>query len=208
MTSVAIVDYGLCNLDSITRAVEECGGKPFVTSDARDLAPADRIILPGVGSFGAAMRNLRAAGLDRALADAVLGERTPLLGICLGMQLLADEGTEGGDCAGLGILTGRVVRLDAGRSSDGRPARIPHIGWNDVHPVRPSPLFAGLDHGADFYFVHSYHLQARAEDRLATIDYCGTTTAAAGRDHIFAVQFHPEKSQAAGFRLLRNFLAY
>lgn len=202
MGLVAIVDYRLCNLDSIARAVEECGGTPLVTRDPADLVRVERIILPGVGAFAAAMANLRADGFDAALPEAVLRHGKPLLGICLGMHLLAEQGSEGGEHAGLGLLRGRVVKLNGGTGQ-----RVPHIGWNDVTPVDGAPLFAGLPQGSDFYFVHSYHLQSPPEETLATIDYCGTTVAAAGRDHIQAVQFHPEKSQTAGFRVLRNFLA-
>ncbi len=210
MTSVAIIDYRLCNLDSIARAVEECGGKPIVTGDPRDLARVDRAILPGVGSFGAAMANLRAAGFDKALPDAVLGEKLPLLGICLGMQLLAERGTEHGDHTGFGLLHGAVVKLKP-RSigGNGAPAeRVPHIGWNDVTARAATPLFDGIAAGTDFYFVHSYRLESPAEETWGVVDYCGDTVASAGRDNIMAVQFHPEKSQAAGFRLLKNFLAY
>jgi len=210
VTSVAIIDYRLCNLDSIARAVEECGGRPIVTQDPHDLGRVDRVILPGVGSFGAAMANLRAAGFDKALPDAVLGEKLPLLGICLGMQLLAERGTEHGDHAGLGLLRGTVTKLQPRPSGgNGAPAeRVPHIGWNDVTPTGSSPLWEGLAPGTDFYFVHSYRLESPPGETLGTTECCGTTVASAGRDNIMAVQFHPEKSQVAGFRLLKNFLAF
>lgn len=208
MTSVAIIDYHLCNLDSIARAVAECGAEVAVTDDPRTLSNVDRIILPGVGSFGAAMANLSSAGFDTALREAVIGRGLPLLGICLGMQLLGQRGTEHGDHAGLSLLHGTVVRLDPAAATDPTPARVPHIGWNDVTMTKPSPLFEGIADGTDFYFVHSYHLESPADQTLATVDYCGRTVAAAGRDNVMAVQFHPEKSQAAGFRLLRNFLAF
>ncbi len=205
MTSVAIVDYGLCNLDSIRRATEECGGSASVTSTPESLESADRIILPGVGSFAMAMTNLRDRGLASALTDAVNKRRTPLLGICLGMQLLGEGGTEGGACPGLGLLRGGVTRLKAIGGSVRE--RIPHIGWNDVHPTGTSPLFDGIAPGTDFYFVHSYRLESPPEEMLGTVTYCGETVAAAGAGHVFAVQFHPEKSQTAGFRLLKNFLS-
>ena len=202
MSDVAIIDYRLCNLDSISRAVEECGGTPLVTRDPKDLDECDRIILPGVGSFTRAMANLREAGFTEALPHAI-EDGVPLLGICLGMQLLAEQGSEGGDTPGLGLLRGRVVRLAplAGE-------RIPHIGWNDVTPHGAPPLFDGIEAGTNFYFVHGYRLDSPEDETLATVDYCGRTVAAAGRDHVMAVQFHPEKSQTAGFRLLRNFLAW
>lgn len=203
MSGVAIIDYRLCNLDSIQRAVEECGGAPFLAREPADLAECDRIILPGVGAFARAMANLRETGFAEALPEAVERNGIPLLGICLGMQLLGEAGSEGGETPGLGLLRGRVERLVPVQGE-----RIPHIGWNDVALAAPSPLFEGIGTGTDFYFVHSYRLVAPAEQVLATVDYCGDTVAAAGRDHVMAVQFHPEKSQADGFRLLANFLAY
>lgn len=202
--TVAIVDFGLCNLDSVSRAVEECGNDPIVTRDPRDLGNCDRIILPGVGAFGQAMKNLEGAGLNAALRRAVTEDKTPLLGICLGMHLLAECGTEGGLTPGLSLLSGTVKRLDP-RDGDG-DERIPHIGWNDVTPQARSPLFEGVNAGTDLYFVHSYCLESPPEETLATVEYCGLTVAAAGRDNVVAVQFHPEKSQTAGFRLLKNFL--
>jgi glutamine amidotransferase len=203
VSDVAIIDYGLCNLDSIRRAIEECGGAPLVTNDPGDLDTCDRIVLPGVGSFARAMANLRAAGLDEALVRCVRDDGIPILGICLGMQLLAEHGTEGGDTEGLGLIGGRVERLTPHAKE-----RVPHIGWNDLELAAPSPLFDGIAPGTDFYFVHSHRLVGPEDERLATVDYCGTTVAAAGRDHIMAVQFHPEKSQTSGFHLLRNFLGY
>ena len=203
MNRVAIIDYGLCNLDSIQRAVEVCGGETVLAQTPDDLAACDRMILPGVGSFARAMENLRATGFADALADLVETDGIPLLGICLGMQLLAQTGSEGGESEGLGLLQGSVKRL-----SPARGERVPHMGWNDVTPPAPSPLFDGIEPETDFYFVHSYHLESPADEILATVDYCGTIVAAAGRDNVMAVQFHPEKSQEDGFHLLRNFLAY
>jgi imidazole glycerol-phosphate synthase subunit HisH len=206
MQEVVIVDYDLCNLDSIARAIEECGARSIVTDKAGDLDGADKIILPGVGSFRQAMANLTDAGFDKALPEIVSGRQVPILGICLGMHLLADHGTEGGAVAGLGLLSGAVTRMT--REESNSRVRLPHIGWNDVMPQGDTPLFDGIDPGTDFYFVHGYRLESPPEETTATVDYCGTTVAAAGRDHVMAVQFHPEKSQTAGFRLLKNFLAY
>ena len=200
MTSVAIVDYRLCNLDSLRRAVEECGGNPLVTSNAADLANCDRIILPGVGSFARAMANLTTAGFTEALPEAVADGR-PLLGVCLGMHLLAEAGTEGGDTPGLGLLGGSVRKLTPSAGE-----RVPHIGWNNVSISKSSHLFTDVADDTDFYFVHGYCLDAPAEQTLGTVDYCGSTVAAAGRENVMAVQFHPEKSQTAGFRLIKNFL--
>jgi imidazole glycerol-phosphate synthase subunit HisH len=203
MSRVAVVDYGMCNLDSVRRAFEEVGAQPFVTDEPAELERADAIVLPGVGAFPDAMRNLRRRGFDDALTKLVIDEGVPFLGVCLGMQLLASSGEEVATTEGLGWFDADVVRL--------RPAagdtRIPHVGWNEVDALPDSPLFAGIPPRADFYFVHSFHLQCRdAGDTLATTPYCGGFTSAVARRNVFAVQFHPEKSQAHGLRLLRNFV--
>lgn len=203
MTFIAVVDYGMGNLDSVARAVEECGGSPVVTDRIEDLRSADRIILPGVGAFPDGMANLRERSLDGALQEqAVRG--VPLLGICLGMQLLAAEGWEGSHTTGLGLIEGSVQRLEP----NGEPIRIPHIGWNEVDLVRSSPLFEGVDSGRDFYFVHSYALVcSQPDDVLARTAYGGGFVSAVERGNVFGVQFHPEKSQKRGLQLLRNFIA-
>lgn len=204
MSKVAIVDYGMCNLDSIARAVEECGGNPQVTSDPRDLANASRIVLPGVGAFPEAMSNLKERSLDQALLEQASGKHIPLLGICLGMQLLAAVGRELEVVNGLGLIPGEVRRLQP----NGEDMRIPHIGWNEVMLVRESALFHGIPAGKDFYFVHSFHLCCDDEpDVLAWTPYCGRFVSAVQRDLVFGVQFHPEKSQQMGFQLLKNFLS-
>lgn len=205
MRTVAIVDYGLCNLDSVARAVEECGGVPLVTDDPRAIRSGSHIILPGVGAFADAMARMRQRGLDAALTEAVREHHVPFLGICLGMQLMATVGHEGGETAGLGLVEGEVRRLEP----DGPGTRIPHVGWNEVAWVRDSPLARGLPDGKDFYFVHSYHLVCQREDEvLARTPYCGGFAAAVqGGENVFGVQFHPEKSQKAGFHLLRNFIS-
>lgn len=204
MSYVAIVDYGMCNLDSIRRAIEECGGNPRITEDAREIARAERIVLPGVGAFADAMRNLRERGLDKVLREQA-AERVPLLGVCLGMQLLADAGEEGAGAEGLGLIPGRIVKL---RPTEDSP-RIPHIGWNEVYPAPGNPLFGNIAPGRDFYFVHSFHFQcADSAHATATTPYCGGFTSVVTRDAVMGVQFHPEKSQKAGFSLLRNFLGF
>jgi glutamine amidotransferase len=201
---VAIVDYHLCNVDSVKRAFETLGASAFITDVPGDLAEADRIVLPGVGAFPDAMRELHERGLDDALAVNVLEEGAPFLGVCLGMQLLAGIGQEVSETKGLGWLDASIGRLEA---TDADP-RIPHVGWNEVDPVRESPLFDGIPPGADFYFVHSFHMTcADAADVLATTPYCGGFTSVVQREHIFGVQFHPEKSQQWGLRLLKNFLS-
>jgi imidazole glycerol-phosphate synthase subunit HisH len=201
---VAIVDYGMGNLDSVARAVEECGGRPLLTDSPRDLAGAAAVILPGVGAFAKGMANIRERGLDRVLVDDVAADEVPLLGVCLGMQLLATTGTEGGvETAGLGLVPGRVERLQPPGG-----LRVPHVGWNEVHHARPNPLFDGIDSGRDFYFVHSYAMRCDdPDDVVATVPYGDDVVAAVARGSVAGVQFHPEKSQKTGFRLLRNFLA-
>ena len=206
MQSVAVVDFQLCNIDSIVRALIECNGKAFATRDPFEMARSDRIVLPGVGAFPAAMANLRAAGLDRAIVREVVEVGKPFLGICLGMQLMARRSAEGGDCEGLGLVDGEVVRLVPRSAGE----RVPHVGWNAVQPTTDVPLFAGIAPGKDFYFVHSYHMRcADAAAVVASTPYCGGFASAVRGpgSRAFGVQFHPEKSQKPGFQLLRNFLA-
>ena len=180
MNRVAIVDYGLCNLDSIARAVEECGGRPCVTDDPRDLADADSIILPGVGSYGDAMANLRENRLDEAMAERVKGNGVPFLGICLGMQLMAHQGSEGCGASGLGWIDGEVRKLEPATPGE----RVPHVGWNEVEPVADALLFAGIAPGVDFYFVHGYHLDAaEAGDVQGRTPYCNGFVSAIARGH-------------------------
>jgi glutamine amidotransferase len=202
--AVVVVDYGMCNLDSVARAVEECGGTAVVTSEPDDLREASHVILPGVGSFGDAMSNIRSASLDRAIREQVVDRKTPFLGICLGMQLMASTGSEGGEHPGLDLVPGRVDRLQA----DSREARIPHVGWNEVDFVADCPLFEGVDSGSDFYFVHSYRFVcAQPQHVAATTPYCGGFTSVIQDGPLFGTQFHPEKSQGVGFKVLSNFLA-
>lgn len=204
MNTVAIIDYGMCNLDSVRRAVEECGGAPIVTDQAAEIGKANRIILPGVGAFPDAMHNIKQRSLDQILGEQVLEQQIPLLGICLGMQLLATKSWEVRECEGLGWIDGEVVRLQP----TAQDRRIPHVGWNDVVYRRESPLFRGIPSGKDFYLVHSYHLVCcHPEDAVACTPYCGGFTSVVQRDWIFGVQFHPEKSQRVGFQVLKNFLA-
>lgn len=204
MIMVAIVDYGMGNVDSVRRAVEECGRRAVVTDDPAEIERASHIILPGVGAFPDAMRKLTDRRLDGVLEEQVRAEGAPFLGICLGMQLLATTGNEGGTTKGLGWLDGEVIRLEATEVD----RRIPHVGWNEVVGVPGSSLLDGIPAGADFYFVHSYHFRCAApSDALATTPYCGGFTSVVGRRNVHGVQFHPEKSQRHGLRLLQNFLA-
>jgi glutamine amidotransferase len=201
---VAIVDYGVSNLDSVARAIEECGGHPFVTSEPADLAEAASIVLPGVGAFRVGMENLLRLALDEALDDLVRNRGIPLLGLCLGMHLLASRGSEGGETAGLGWIDGEIVQLVPQEPSE----RVPHIGWNEVVAKRDASPLVIEDPPHDFYFVHSFCFQpADEDDVVATTPYCGGFASVIARDNVYGVQFHPEKSSRAGFALLRDFLS-
>jgi glutamine amidotransferase len=200
---VAVVDYGMGNLDSVARAIEECGGDPVISSSPAELERAAAIVIPGVGAFARGMENIRRLGLVESLQDQVRDRGVPCLGLCLGMQLLLSKGDESGDAEGLGWIEGHVERLEPVGGE-----RIPHVGWNEVDPVRPTPLLDGVAAASDFYFVHSYHVRPTDDSAvLATTPYCGGFASIIGKDNVFGVQFHPEKSQRVGFQLLRNFLA-
>jgi len=203
MSTVAIVDYGMCNVDSVARAVEECGGNPRLTDDPKDLRDATHIILPGVGAFPEAMNNLRQRGFDQGIREQVESGQIPLLGICLGMQLLATKGFEGKETEGLNLIPGEVHRLQPVNKSD----RVPHTGWNEVVPETESVLLAGIAPRKDFYFVHSYHLVCERQYVIASTPYAGGFTSIVGNGRVFGTQFHPEKSQRLGFALLKNFLS-
>ncbi|KAA0218302.1 imidazole glycerol phosphate synthase subunit HisH [bacterium] len=197
--SVTVIDSGICNLGSIACALQRAGADVEITSEPEVLHRADRLILPGVGSFPAAMEALQVRGLVTALRAFVASGR-PLLGICLGMQLLLEEGEEFGHTAGLALIPGRVRMFRAGA------LRIPHMGWNQVGARRPDPLLEGVD-GRHFYFVHSYLCQPRdPQDVLAVTEYGETFASVIRRQNVWGVQPHPEKSQRAGLRLLCNFL--
>lgn len=199
---IAIVDYGMGNLRNVQKAVERAGGRAVITAEAKVLEAARGVILPGVGAFGDAMQNLRERRLMEPLLR-VSAAGKPLLGICLGMQLLFEESEEMGYHRGLGLLPGRVVRFAPS------PLRVPHVGWNQIHIRRQSPLLAGVPDGGYAYFVHSYYvLPADDSIVLATTDYGLEFASIVGHGHLFAVQFHPEKSQEVGLRILRNFLEW
>ena len=200
---VAVLRTGLSNVDSVVRAIEEVGGAAYVVEHPGDLGTPDRLVLPGVGAFAAGAEALESTGLGDAAVERVRADGTPLLGICLGMQLLADHGDEGGDARGLGLIPGVVRRLEP----TGPAERVPHVGWNQVHAAPGCALFAGLDPDADYYFVHSYHVVP--EDPSASwadTPYCGGFSSVIGSGSVMGVQFHPEKSHRAGLGLLRNFL--
>ncbi|GIP40275.1 imidazole glycerol phosphate synthase subunit HisH [Paenibacillus sp. J31TS4] len=196
---IAIIDYGMGNLHSVSKAVERLGWEAEVTSDPAHILGADGVILPGVGAFGDAMRELSESGLADVVRQAAASGK-PLLGICLGMQLLFGESEEHGQHEGLGILPGRAMRF-AGEY------KVPHMGWNRLAFRQDSPLFEGLEEGY-VYFVHSYHVKPDDESvLLAVTDYYQPVTAIVGRGRVFGMQFHPEKSGDVGMRLLANFLS-
>ncbi len=213
MAGVAIIDYGSGNLRSAAKAFERAVAEAgvvlpvTVTADPEAVRRAERVVLPGVGAFGDCKRGLEALpGMVEALRERVLDAGTPFLGICVGMQLLATWGREHGDHAGLGWIPGEVVAV---RPSD-RRLKVPHMGWNQLEVKAPAhPVLAGLPGDAHAYFVHSYHVVTDdPAHTLATVDYGGPLAAVVGRDNILGTQFHPEKSQATGLRVITNFLRW
>lgn len=197
---IAIVDYQMGNLRSVQKAFERVGHAAMITSDPRELAVAERIVLPGVGAFRDAIGELRRRDFVEPIREAIEGGK-PFLGICLGLQLLFDVSYEDGEWEGLGILPGEVVRFQV-------PAelKVPHMGWNQVHFAKRPPIFDGVEELAHFYFVHSYYVVPRDADLVALeADYPTPFCAAVWRDNLIATQFHPEKSQANGLRVLENF---
>lgn len=204
----AVVDYDMGNLKSISNALKALGVPFEIAGDPKALQRASAIILPGVGAFGDGIKNLSRRGLLSVLASRVLQERVPYLGICLGMQFLADSSKEHGEHQGFGWIPGTVERI-----SPSIPAlKVPHMGWNDLRVVRAdSPLVRNVADGTAVYFLHGYHFVPAPAARdciVATTEYGGTLVAAVQRGHIFGVQFHPEKSQGAGLAILKNFADY
>jgi glutamine amidotransferase len=198
MARIAILDYGMGNLRSVEKALEHVGASATITNDADEVRGADGVILPGVGAFPRAMERVRELGLDELVAKR-RDAGVPILGICLGLQLLFDSTTELGGAPGIGLLPGEVDGLDA----DG--LKVPHIGWSPLRWERESRLTEGIDSGTPFYFVHSFAPRPEPADLLGTAVYGERFACAAERDNVFGVQFHPEKSSAAGLRLLSNF---
>ena len=207
---VGVIDYGVGNLGSVVRALQELHASPMLVTRPGDLRSADSLILPGVGNFADCARLLEEGGWSAALREEVNGKDKPLLGVCVGMQLLASSSAEGGEAPGrdhtrgLGFIPGRVEHL----RTLGCGLRIPHVGWNDI-VIRQTNciLFQGIPQATDFYFVHSYSfVPDDVTDVIATTEYGVSLTAAVRRGRIWGTQFHPEKSSRAGFRLLRNFI--
>ncbi len=201
--NVGIINYGMGNIGSVAHALSLLGAKSVVLETPEEIDGVDRVILPGVGAFSIAMANLHNMGWVEGIHHHVRDRAMPMLGICLGMQLLAEESEEGGRNAGLALIPGRVVSLT--RKNCGE--RVPHVGWNEVRPTAGQKLFDGIPACTDFYFVHSYVFEPSHDDHVAGVsEYGGRFTAAVSCCHIAGVQFHPEKSSKAGARLLKNFL--
>jgi glutamine amidotransferase len=204
--SIAVVDYGSGNLRSVAKAlIRVAGDDVMVTSDPEVVRKAERIVLPGVGAFADCMRGLDSLpGMHQALQEQVIEAGRPFLGICVGMQLMAEWGREHGDTQGLGWIKGEVVALDPADPS----LKVPHMGWNQLIIRRAHPLLAGIGEGAHAYFVHSYRFAAEEARICAETDYGGPVAALVGRDNLAGTQFHPEKSQAVGLKLIANFLEW
>lgn len=197
---ITIIDYGMGNLRSVQKAFERTGHEATITDDPAVLADARKVVLPGVGAFRDAIAALEARHLVEPIRALVAGGK-PLLGICLGLQLLFERSFEDGEYQGLGVIPGDVVRFELPPEY-----KVPHMGWNQVRFRRRPPIFAGVDEGAHFYFVHSYYVVPRDESVIATeTDYPQPFCSSIWRDNLFATQFHPEKSQQDGLRLLKNF---
>lgn len=210
--TVAVIDYGSSNLRSVAKAIEhvaEDKQRVLVTSDAAEIANADRVVFPGQGAIGDCMQNLAEKGLDQVIKTAMADK--PFFGICLGLQSLMDKSDEDGGVDGLGIISGRVVHFPAASvdQQTGDRLKIPHMGWNEVNPNGYHPMWNDINPGSRFYFVHSYYVMPAQDDVIAaTTNYCLNFTSAIAKDNVFAVQFHPEKSQHDGLQLLANFLEW
>ena len=199
--SIVIIDYGVGNTHSVWNAIQTLGYRRIkISNKEQDISCADVLILPGVGAFGACANNLRNLNLDHILNEAVLVKDKPILGICVGMQLMADLSEENGMHAGLGWIPGKVIKLELPA-----PFVVPHVGWNDLCVTKPCSLFSRTDPNPHFYFDHSYHYDCLTQYKVANCQYGKEVTAAVNHNNIFGVQFHPEKSQTNGLKLFRGF---
>ncbi|MGC9399585.1 MAG: imidazole glycerol phosphate synthase subunit HisH [Anaerolineae bacterium] len=197
---IALIDYGAGNVRSVEKALRTVGAAVTVTQDPSTVLAAEKVVLPGVGAFADCMQSLRRLDMIDPI-HTIAARGTPFLGICVGLQVLFEEGTEMGRHEGLGLLPGRVVRFEL-------PAefKVPHTGWNQIRPIKTTPLFEGLPKGAWAYFNHGYYGQAREAHTLAVTDYGIDFACAVQRDNVYGIQFHPEKSQQVGLRILKNFV--
>ncbi|HOD80204.1 MAG: Imidazole glycerol phosphate synthase subunit HisH 1 [Planctomycetes bacterium ADurb.Bin126] len=203
---IAIIDYGMGNLRSVQKALERTGGNAQIVTTPAELARANKIVLPGVAAFGDAIAQLREMHMVDPIVRAVRAG-TPYLGFCLGLQLLFDVSYENGEHTGLGLLPGKVVRFNFPSACTAQRLSVPHMGWNQIQYERPCPMLTGIPSGSYAYFAHSYHVVPIDNRVIATTtEYGYRFTSSVWRDNIFATQFHPEKSQAVGLRLLENFV--
>lgn len=201
--NVLIVDYGMGNIGSVRRIIQECGGNPIVTRYPEDIDKASKIILPGVGAFPDGMSSLVNTGWADVLRKAILDDGKSILGICLGMQLLATVSYEGHETSGLDLIGGVVEPLKPDKPN----IKIPHVGWNEIEFHRNDPLVEGVSQGTDCYFVHSYHFSPKDDGCIiATTPYCGQFVSIVRKESVYGTQFHPEKSSRAGFRIIKNYL--
>lgn len=201
--SVVIIDYDMGNVRSVAKAIELLGEDVKISKDKVTIENATHLILPGVGAFKDGMKNLEKFGLVDVLNKVVLEEKKPILGICLGMQLMAQTSEEFGHYEGLGWLDANVIAFD----DQGGTLKVPHVGWNDISYKKESPIYKGVKEGTDFYFVHSFHMVCKDKDDVtATCEYGSEIVASIQKENVFATQFHPEKSQYTGLKLLENFL--
>jgi glutamine amidotransferase len=200
--NIVIIDYNMGNLTSVANAIRFIGENPIISNKLVDIKGADYIILPGVGAFNDGIKNLKDLNLIDTLNEEVIKNKKPILGICLGMQLLAEEGYENGLNKGLGYIKGKVKKFDL----KDKNLRIPHVGWNDVYFKKNCPLFSKLNKSEDFYFVHSYHLIPEEDVITGVCEYGKEFVAVIQKNNIFGVQFHPEKSQRPGLQILKNFI--
>jgi imidazole glycerol-phosphate synthase subunit HisH len=201
--NIKIIDYGMGNIQSVKNAFELLDCNVEIIDHSSGIHDADGIILPGVGAFGNAISNLEERKIIGPLKDSVLNKKTPLLGICLGMQLLADSSEERGSNKGLSLISGNIRKIPELHSY-----RLPHVGWNDIEIKKDDPLFKNITDKSSFYFVHSYRFECDEKYVVAITDYGQQITAAVQKDNIFGVQFHPERSQRKGFHLINNFIDY
>jgi imidazole glycerol-phosphate synthase subunit HisH len=200
MSSIAIIDYGMGNLRSVQKGFERVGFEAQITTDPAQVAAADKIVLPGVGAFEDAMHELREKNLVEVILESIEADK-PFLGICLGLQLLFERSFENGDHRGLGVIPGEVVKFELPREYS-----IPHMGWNQLKIRRKAPILEGIGEGSQVYFVHSYYVAPSEKSVIATeTDYGPDFCSMIWRDRLFATQFHPEKSQAVGLKMLKNF---
>jgi glutamine amidotransferase len=209
--TVAVIDYGMGNLHSVASALEYVGAERVVVShDADEIREADRVVFPGVGAIRDCMAEIRRLRCDELLRTALIEQHKPVLAICVGMQALMQRSEENGGVDCLGLIDGKVRYFGAGlKDSNGRRLKVPHMGWNEVRQQREHRLWHSIDDDTRFYFVHSYYVHTDDRDLVAgSVDYGVSADAALAQDNLFAVQFHPEKSAAAGLQLLRNFIGW